>query len=200
MVGKRLLYTRLAKYYDQIIEPYVDTEKEVRFLQEAFGRYGVKKVLDIGCGTGRHCIPLAKAGYEVLGIDKFEPMLKVARKKAQGLDASFIRKDITELNFRDKFDAVICMWSTFYYLPQPITVERASKALKPGGIFLIEGKDWGKVEKKAKVRESSIKIDDKIIEQRIEDSYEDNKRIRRIFYKINDKRQRLCLSVKNLFL
>lgn len=45
--------------------------------------HGVKKVLDLGCGAGRHCILLANSGFEVVGTDISKSALKMARQWAR---------------------------------------------------------------------------------------------------------------------
>jgi SAM-dependent methyltransferase len=59
-----------SKYYD-ILYMDKDYDKECDFVEEAFNKYSLSKpvkILDVGCGTGGHLIPLAKRGYEVVGI------------------------------------------------------------------------------------------------------------------------------------
>jgi len=95
-------------------------------------------VLDIGGGTGRQAIPLAKSGHVVVSCDISEEMLRIARDKArkEGLDGrtNFILADATALPLRDNvFDAVICS-STLHHVPSPEgTITHASRVLKRGG-------------------------------------------------------------------
>ena len=70
-----------------------------------------KSILDIGAGTGRTAIPLAKAGAKVTAADASEAMLEVARKKAKsaGVELEFNACDIMNLPFEDKaFDKILC--------------------------------------------------------------------------------------------
>jgi SAM-dependent methyltransferase len=68
-------------------------------------------VLDIGCGTGRHSIELAKRGYTVTGIDLSDSMLAKAREKAKQLQLSirFAKHDARRLPFRAEFDVAIML-------------------------------------------------------------------------------------------
>lgn len=110
--GKRLLYSKLASYYD-LMAPKT-TEKECQFLDDVFKDYPkgkIGKILDLGCGTGRHTCQLQKTGYEMTGIDLASEMLKIARTKCPKVE--FIKMDFTRPRFpRESFDASICMWTT----------------------------------------------------------------------------------------
>lgn len=114
--NKRILYTKLAKYYDYLAP--LTTQQECDFLDKVFKRFGegqILKVLDLGCGTGRHTSLLQKMGYEVTGIDLSTPMLKVAKEKSP--KSAFIKMDFCSPKFsQDFFDASICMWSTIGYI------------------------------------------------------------------------------------
>ena len=76
---------RLSEFFDPILmESSVDTGLEVRTLVRIFRNRGVRSVLDIACGTGRHAISLVEKGYEVTGIDYSPSQIKVAREKNKG--------------------------------------------------------------------------------------------------------------------
>lgn len=79
-------------------------EKELNFNKEL-------KIIDIGCGTGRHSIELSKRGYEITGIDLSESLLQKAREKAiqNGLHINFLRHDARNLPFENQFDVAIMM-------------------------------------------------------------------------------------------
>ena len=69
------------------------------------------KILDVGCGTGRHSIELSKRGYEVTGIDLSDSLLERARKKAEksNLKIDFVKQDARNLPYQKKFDIVIML-------------------------------------------------------------------------------------------
>lgn len=69
------------------------------------------KVLDVGCGTGRHSIELTKRGYSVTGIDLSETQLKKAREKAENnnLKIDFRQQDARKLTFENEFDIAIML-------------------------------------------------------------------------------------------
>src|SRR5262245_57454910 len=131
----------------------------LRVLRRSKIRSGV--VVDLGCGSGVLAEQLTRAGYEVLGIDISDGMLKLARKRAP--EAQFVRDSI----FRAKIPtcvAVTAIGECLNYLFDgrsdrrlPALFRRVYKALRPGGIFMFDiavsggrtsaklytvGKDW----------------------------------------------------------
>lgn len=79
-------------------------EKEINFNKNL-------SILDLGCGTGRHSIELAKRGYQVTGVDLSESQLKRAREKSleQGVRVDFFQRDARNLSFQNQFDLVIML-------------------------------------------------------------------------------------------
>ncbi len=71
------------------------------------------KVLDLGCGAGRHALLLAKRGFEVTGVDQSANLLSVAEDEAQknGLHITFIRDDIRTVQFQEKFKGLAAAMS-----------------------------------------------------------------------------------------
>jgi SAM-dependent methyltransferase len=114
------IFQSYGKYYD-IIYADKDYENECDFLEEIFrehSKFMPKTILDCGCGTGGHAIPLAKRGYEVTGIDLSEEMINIAKEKASksGVSVDLIKMDLRELQLNKKFDACICMFAVIDYL------------------------------------------------------------------------------------
>ena len=102
-----------------------DYEAECDMLEEAFRRYGegsIQTILDLGCGTGNHAIPLSQRGYQVTGVDLSADMLEHARQKASLLvDSSsksptFFQGDVRSIDLDQQFDAVIMMFYLHYKL------------------------------------------------------------------------------------
>ena len=109
-------YTKpFADYYDLRTENLVQNAgQEIEFLKFAFGNFArvrVSKILDVGCGTGRHSIPLMQEEYQVTGLDMSQNMLNVLKKKAEtaNLEPHIFRKDMREMDFASEFDAIICI-------------------------------------------------------------------------------------------
>lgn len=113
--------------------------RETAFIWKAAGLRRGESVLDLCCGTGRHSALLARRGCEVVGLDATPAYLKEARK-AKG--PRFLRGDMRRVPFRDRFDAVVNLWTSFGYFPRLAddrrTLAGVARALKPGGRFLLD--------------------------------------------------------------
>ncbi len=119
------------------------TRREARFIVDQLGLEPGARVLDLACGTGRHTIELAKKGYEMVGLDYSMVMLKYALANAQAAKQiiKFIHGDMQKLSFKAIFDAVYCVQTSFGYfddLRNFKVLQGIFRALKPGGVFLIE--------------------------------------------------------------
>lgn len=120
------------------------TPKEVDSLEKILHLRKGARVLDLACGAGRHTIELAKRGYDAVGYDLSEALLKEARKSAHAakVDASFVHGDMRRLRYASEFDAVINMFTSFGYFDTEgedrKVLAGVAKALKPRGKFLME--------------------------------------------------------------
>lgn len=87
------------------------TDQEVGFLVDALGLAPGARVLDVGCGPGRHALALARRGIEVVGIDLSPDFVELARAAAaaEGLPARFDLLDVRDLAFVGEFDAAVCL-------------------------------------------------------------------------------------------
>jgi 2-polyprenyl-3-methyl-5-hydroxy-6-metoxy-1,4-benzoquinol methylase len=102
------LYQNASENYEN--EVFVKgTIGEVDFFEKEINFDKSKKILDVGCGTGRHTIELAKRGYNVTGLDLSETLLKRAKKKAEALNLkiNFIKADARNFKLESKFDLVV---------------------------------------------------------------------------------------------
>ncbi len=142
---KPMIYHKLAKVYDRLMwnVPY---EKWIDYVEAIFRRFDYKPhlILDLACGTGNTTIPWAKRGYEAIGVDISEEMLKVARDKAAKADLNieFIQQDMKELRIEMKIEAVVCLYDSLNYLLSEgeivSTFERVSDILPEGGFFIFD--------------------------------------------------------------
>ena len=130
-----------ALYSDQ------DYEAETDILEQLLGQYAsrsVHEVLDLGCGTGSHALPLARRGYAVTGVDVAPEMLSRARAKvaAAGLCVALSEADIRAYRDGRQYDAVIMMFAVLGYQRTNDDVIRAlrtaSAHLRPGGVFVAD--------------------------------------------------------------
>lgn len=111
----------MKQWYEELFENYgmkYDNENftqgtigECDFIEKEINYNKAARILDIGCGTGRHSIELSKRGYTVTGIDLSESMLKRAKNKAsdQNLKIVFQKHDARKLPFFNEFDLVIML-------------------------------------------------------------------------------------------
>jgi SAM-dependent methyltransferase len=88
-----------------------NTSAEVDFILTLYPISPKSRILDVGCGTGRHAVEFGKRGYQVTGIDLSEKMLEVARQKARLADVSveWIHADATEFSTTKEYDLAVCL-------------------------------------------------------------------------------------------
>lgn len=137
-----------SKYYDLIYSDK-DYEHECSYLQQLFRLYAgrnIHKVLDVGCGTAGHAVPLANKGYFVYAVDVSESMLEIGRLKASRLRVDsnivFQRSDVRKLKIGHDFDACICMFAVINYILGYEDLLKALDAihgqLKDGGLLIFD--------------------------------------------------------------
>ena len=137
------LFVNYGKKYDN--ESFAQgTVGECDFIEKEIGYNKATRILDIGCGTGRHSIELAKRGYIVVGIDLSESLLKRAREKAseQKLQIVFQKHDARNLPFLHEFDLVIMLCEGAFPLMETDEMnfqilQNAANALKPKGKLIF---------------------------------------------------------------
>jgi len=119
-----------------------NTLREVDFLLEELHLPLGGSVLDVGCGTGRHAIELAKRGYAVTGLDLSSAMLSRAidKAKAENVQVEWIQANATQFTLPKRFDAAICLCEGAFGLlgqaddpiDQPLAIlGNISRSLKP---------------------------------------------------------------------
>ena len=104
------LFENYARTYDS--EIYTQgTIGECDFIEKEINYDKSLKIVDIGCGTGRHSIELTKRGYKVIGIDLSESQLECAKEKAEAinLQIDFQKHDARNLPFKNEFDLAIML-------------------------------------------------------------------------------------------
>jgi SAM-dependent methyltransferase len=111
------------------------TEQEVAFLVETLGLAPGARVLDVGCGPGRHAAALARRGITVAGIDISEDFVRLAADAAP--TAGFVRADARRLPFAPSFDAVISLCQGGFGLTgddDGEVIRQMAGCARPGGL------------------------------------------------------------------
>jgi perosamine synthetase len=120
-----------------------DYAAEVALLESAFTRFSeqpVRRVLDLGCGTGRHVAELAARGHQAVGVDRSPAMLAVARRRVPG--SRFVEADMAALDLGEKFDAVVVLFAALSYSTTPAAIRAAvggaRRHLVAGGLLVAD--------------------------------------------------------------
>ena len=127
-----------AEFFDMLHEGCEDAEHYVSML----GTYG-KKILELGSGTGRIAIPLAKAGFMVTGIEYEPDMIALMEKKDYPKDRlRVVRADARHFSLNERFDVILlsCNFlNHFTDAPDVISILSCCKAhLEPDGCIIID--------------------------------------------------------------
>ncbi|MQA99552.1 MAG: methyltransferase domain-containing protein [Actinobacteria bacterium] len=118
------------------------SEQEVAFLVDLLQLEKGARLLDVGCGPGRHSIPLAQAGLSVVGVDVSRRFLDLAADaaRAAGVGAGFFQVDARQMPFDDEFDAVISICQGAFGLmgkDDALILRRMTEAVRPGGRVVV---------------------------------------------------------------
>ncbi|MGB9721508.1 MAG: class I SAM-dependent methyltransferase [bacterium] len=134
----------VARFYDYENEGY---NKDISFYLEYAKRCG-GDVLELGCGTGRILIPLARAGIKITGLDISEEMLKRAQKKISQLEKSsqanveVVHGDMRSFKFSKRFSLIFSAFRSFQSLlnkeEQDSCLEHAYQHLEENGFFILD--------------------------------------------------------------
>lgn len=133
----------LAAEYDVVLHDHPLQAAEAATLPRALA--GARRVLDLGCGTGRWAVPLAVQGYEVVGIDLSPTLLAQLGRKAAaaGVCVPCVRANLVELDcLADACcDAAICLFSTLGMIRGRANrlrmLRHVARILRPGGRLLV---------------------------------------------------------------
>jgi glycine/sarcosine N-methyltransferase len=147
MEDSAVFYEGFADSYDDMVDWEKRLAFEGKFFDKLFKHYGVEKILDAACGTGRHSILFSKMGYKVLGVDNNESMLELARKNAKAGGVKGLRLQVADFLtlcdlIKSRFDTIVCLGNSLPHLVDDEDVLKALrnffKLLKPGGLLLLQ--------------------------------------------------------------
>jgi 2-polyprenyl-3-methyl-5-hydroxy-6-metoxy-1,4-benzoquinol methylase len=143
----------MKQWYQELFENYGETydresftqgtQGECDFIEQEIAGARDARILDVGCGTGRHAIELARRGYRVVGVDLSESQLRRAREKAgENLPLTLQQLDARELSFSKEFDLVIMLCEGAFPLMETDEMNfqilrNAANALMPGGKLIF---------------------------------------------------------------
>ncbi len=125
-----------------------DTIAEVDFLVGELGLTSGSAVLDVGCGTGRHSIELAKRGFTMTGVDLSRGMLEQARTAAleASVDIEWVRADVSEALPAGPYDAALCLCEGAFGLLGELDdpndhesriLRNINRVLRPNSLFVL---------------------------------------------------------------
>src|SRR6188472_1430141 len=135
-------YEAMAPVYDDFTAHH-DYEGWLADLLEVLNRHGLagKRLLDVGCGTGKSFMPMLPRGWEVTGCDISSAMLELAREKA-GATVRLEVADMLELPRFGEFDLIWALDDAINYLLSPEELERALAGMRanlaPRGLLLFD--------------------------------------------------------------
>jgi ubiquinone/menaquinone biosynthesis C-methylase UbiE len=122
-----------------------DTENEVAWMIKEYLTNPEMKILDVGCGTGRHAINLATKGYKnITGIDLSPSLIRAAKRVAREKEVlvDFRVCDARELPFNNEFDAALCLCEGAFGLLENDAenykvLKAIHRSLKKNGVFIL---------------------------------------------------------------
>src|SRR5450432_2567260 len=145
-----------SRYYD-LLYKHKDYAAEAGYVRSLIQRHhaDAHSLLDLGCGTGRHMLLLAEAGYLVTGVDRSSEMLAVARADLSGASSErafrlassgaapqFTHGDVRSVRTGQKFDVVVSLFHVMSYQTKNDDLRAAfltaKEHLKPGGVFIFD--------------------------------------------------------------
>lgn len=134
-----------ARWYDLGINWEARLAREIPVLRDVFGSPGDRRLLDAGCGPGRHLVALCDAGYDVAGLDRSEAMLDVARArlKERSLDVRLMESCFDDIDVSDGlFGGLYCLGNSLAAAGTAERVEASiesfARSLAPGGRVFVQ--------------------------------------------------------------
>jgi len=137
----------MRKQWDKIFKEggkvFIKPQENMARVARVLKKEGVKRVLDLGCGSGRHLIYLAQRKFDVYGIDFSKEGIKIAKNwlRKEKLKAKLKVRDIyRKLPYKDNFfDAIISTQTLHHNKIEKIrkAIKEIERVLRPGGLIFI---------------------------------------------------------------
>jgi SAM-dependent methyltransferase len=143
----------MKRWYEELYEDFAayneesytqNTKSEVDFIEGEIGHDYSQRILDVGCGNGRHTLELARRGYAIVGIDLSESMLAQGRQiaEAENLNVDLIQRDARKLKYHEEFDTVIMLCEGAFSLMEEDEMDRlilanTFRALRSNGKLIL---------------------------------------------------------------
>ncbi len=147
------------------------------------------KILDLGCGNGRLHPFLKNFGYDIVGVELNEELIKEAKQKNPNV--KYIQKDMREIDFKEEFDVVLSWFTSLFYFSDKENremIKRINRALRKGGLFILDHAVWsGRLEKRASFIDENSYV--------ILETHEIKKPWWMIYQKIYEKRDKTLIYI-----
>lgn len=141
------LYNEKIDVYERVHYSHGEDGEEVNEILTWFKKPDAH-ILDLGCGTGLHAVRLAEMGHRVIGLDKSEPAIKLAKAKANGKES--VRFEVADIESERFYiygiqDLVISLGNTISHLGRHSLIplfDKVRRNLAPGGMFAFNTIYW----------------------------------------------------------
>jgi SAM-dependent methyltransferase len=132
-------YSRLAPVYDHLMA-HVEYEEWADYIHTVLQKFGNEgcRLLDAGCGSGKHMRRLRDHGYDVFGFDGSLDMVRLSAEKRAG---HLWQGDLRGVAANHSFDAILCLYDTIHYLKEaelPEFFRQCHQALKSNGLLIFD--------------------------------------------------------------
>lgn len=138
-----MVFDTYAQYYNLLYKEK-DYRGEVDYIEKLIAQFSTKRIesiLDLGCGTGTHAHLLSQKGYSVVGIDRSQKMIDIA-KKHETDHLNFFVGDVTTINLEKKFDVIVSLFHVVSYITKNEDLEtffnNISKHLENEGLLIFD--------------------------------------------------------------
>ena len=136
------MFSKTVEFYDLIYSEWKDYEGEAERLAALLKLEapGGTRILDVGCGPGRHAEILGRLGFQVDGIDLEPGFVEIAAGRCP--QGRFSVADMAAFDLGRTYDAVVCLFSAIGYVETPERLRTAAASMarhvRPGGLVVIE--------------------------------------------------------------